>query len=160
MKTQAEQPKAKPTLLPSAEKQGTLSSILNGYGDAVQKQGIEEEEPLQKKENDTDIIQKMDSGEGESSEEEDEEKDNGPDTRMILVLTVNSIRGFQSRPAFANLSADLRNRVRTSGALVPTYQQNVAWENEPLEIRETFEANLVTANLLLNEVRNAINAQD
>jgi len=61
MKTQVQQPKASETVQPKAEKQASVETILAGYNSPLQRKTAEEE-PLQKKENNTGLPDNLKSG--------------------------------------------------------------------------------------------------
>ncbi|MHA3787023.1 eCIS core domain-containing protein [Flavobacterium hauense] len=61
MKTQVQQPKAAETVQPKAEKQASVETILAGYNSPLQRKTAEEE-PLQKKENNTGLPDNLKSG--------------------------------------------------------------------------------------------------
>lgn len=94
-------------------------------------------------------------GLGEESESEDEAQPAGPDPRVMLALTVQSIRGFQRDPRFGSVPAALQDRVRTSGGLMGTYQMNMAMT--PEETRQVADAE-AQLDALLQEVRDALDA--
>jgi Domain of unknown function (DUF4157) len=62
MKAEAQQTRAEQIVQPKAEKQAGIASILSGYGNAIQRNVTDEEEPLQKKANDTGLPDNLKSG--------------------------------------------------------------------------------------------------